>query len=527
MYILLLRFIKILNSYSMKKVLLLLVGIIPIMLSAQDKCVYFEKMVKLKVEETTLNSSHSDFGPAFVGSELWHSAFTSEEIEKLAEGKKKNIYYDVFASPLNAKGDVSGAKAVKLVQHSEGYHAGPVSYCEKTGELFVTLSNFENPNIRNRVYQKADIKLKIIILQKADGVWTKTEELPFNDPAYSVGHPAITSDGNTLYFVSDIPGTGFGGTDIYKAERIKGVWGEMHNMGDQINSEGNEMFPFIFKDKMLIFATNGRGEGGDLDIYHVAMMGDKMTEVTPVEQLNSDADDFAFVIQKGEEVGYFTSNRDGGMGNDDIYKVQIEGRYDLELVVMDRKTKTPVEGASISFDNVLSVIDGVVFKRALQKGKSYAVKTNMEGYMNDSKSITTIGQPFGIVKDTLWVERVVVGQKFVMENIYYDFDKWDILPESEVELDKLVKVMKDNPDWRVELGSHTDCRGSDRYNETLSQKRSDSAVGYIVKNGVGKERIIAKGYGENELVNACDDGVDCSEEEHRVNRRTEFKILEM
>jgi outer membrane protein OmpA-like peptidoglycan-associated protein len=121
----------------------------------------------------------------------------------------------------------------------------------------------------------------------------------------------------------------------------------------------------------------------------------------------------------------------------------------------------------------------------------------------------------------------VVGQKFVMENIFYDFDKWDILPESEMELNKLIKIMNDNPSWKVELGSHTDSRGSDSYNETLSQKRSDSAVGYIIKNGINENRIIAKGYGESQLVNHCKNGVECTDEEHRQNRRTEFKILEM
>lgn len=151
----------------------------------------------------------------------------------------------------------------------------------------------------------------------------------------------------------------------------------------------------------------------------------------------------------------------------------------------------------------------------------------MDGFMNDSKTITTVGKELGVIRDTLWIEKVEVGQKFVMENIYYDFDKWDILPASAIELDKLVKVMNDNPDWKVELGSHTDCRGSDAYNMKLSQKRSDSAVAYIIGKGIDASRIIAKGYGETELVNRCDDGVACSEEEHRQNRRTEFKILDM
>jgi outer membrane protein OmpA-like peptidoglycan-associated protein len=138
-----------------------------------------------------------------------------------------------------------------------------------------------------------------------------------------------------------------------------------------------------------------------------------------------------------------------------------------------------------------------------------------------------VGKPYGIIKDTLWIEKLEVKKKFVMENIFYDFDKWNILPESEIELNKLIKVMNDNPGWKVELSSHTDARGSDSYNMILSQKRSDSAVSYIVKSGISKDRIIARGYGETQLVNRCKNGVKCPDEEHRKNRRTEFQILEM
>jgi outer membrane protein OmpA-like peptidoglycan-associated protein len=515
----------------MKRVMLFLFGIIPILLSAQDKCVYFEKMVKLEVETTGLNTSHSDFGPAFVNDELWYSAYTDAEIEKLNEGTNKKIYYNLFSNALDSKGNVRGNKVIKFEDQSKGYHAGPVSYCEATGELFITLSNFENPDIRNKVYQKADIRLKVIVAKMVNGEWQKIGELPFNNPKYSVGHPSVTSTGDTLYFVSDIPEKGFGGTDIYRTVRTNGVWGEMQNLGDDVNTDKNEMFPFIYKDKLLIFSSNGRAEGDDLNLYNVGLFGDKITGVAELSELNSDGDDFAFVIHPDEEVGYFSSNRAGGSGNDDIYKVLIEkipqGKHELELVVLDKKTKQHVKDAKITFGNVVSLLEGLIFKKELEKDKTYTVKTELEGYMNDSKTISTVGKPFGVIRDTLWVEKVVVGQKFVMENIYYDFDKWDILAASEVELDKLVKVMNDNPSWKVELGSHTDSRGSDSYNEKLSQKRSESAVGYIVANGIAQGRILAKGYGETQLVNKCDDGVNCSEADHRKNRRTEFKILEM
>lgn len=511
----------------MKRVLLFLFAFVPMLVFAQQECVYFKKMVNLETEKTNLNTTQSDFGPGFVGDELWYSAYTDEEIEKLNSGSGKKIYYNLYSTPTDEKGNVKSGKSAMLAEASEGYHAGPVSYCEATGELFVTLSNFDNPVIRNKVYQKADIRLKIIIAKMVDGEWQKTGELPFNDPAYSVGHPSITVTGDTLYFVSDIPEKGLGGTDIYRSVRTNGKWGEMENMGSAVNTDKNEMFPFIYKGKFLIFASNGRGAGDDLNMYNVGLFGDNISGVAELTELNSAGDDFGFVIHPEGEVGYYCSNKEGGMGSDDIYKVLLEGLYHLELVVMDRKTMEPMENANITFAGVAETIAGVVFKKVLKENESYTVASNIDGYMNDSKTISTVGKPFGVLRDTLWVEKVEVRQKFVMENIYYDFDKWNILPESEVELDKLVKVMQDNPDWKVELGSHTDCRGSDAYNQILSQKRSDSAVGYIVNKGIEADRIIAKGYGESQLVNHCDDGVPCSKEDHRKNRRTEFTILEM
>lgn len=513
----------------MKRLLLVLLCATPIMLTAQKKCVYFEKMVKLDTEKTNLNTSQSDFGPAFVENELWFSAFTSEEIEKLESGSNKKIYYNLYTVATDAKGNVEGTKSMKFAELSEGYHVGPVSYCEATGELFVTLSNFENPEIHNKVYQRADIRLKIIIAKQVGGTWQKVGELPYNDPSYSVGHPSVTSSGDTLFFVSNVPDKGFGGTDIYMGVRQNGQWGEMINLGDKINTPEDEMFPFIYRDKILIYSSKGLGEGDDLDIYAVGLMGDKIMEPSAIADLNSPDDDFGFVISSSNEVGYYCSNKSGGEGSDDIYKVIItpKGKYELELVVMNKKLNKPVSNPELLFDGENVEVRGGIFKRELEKDKTYLVKTNIDGYTNESTTISTVNKPFGVIRDTLWVDVVTVGMQFVMDNIYYDFDKWDILPESAIELDKLVDVLKENPGWKVELGSHTDSRGSDAYNMVLSQKRSDSAVGYIVSKGISKDRIIAKGYGETELVNKCDDGVPCSEADHRKNRRTEFKILEM
>lgn len=498
------------------------------LLLAQSNCDFFKHRI-INVGKTEINTAQSDFGPAFVENELWYSAFTNEEIEKLAKGKSKKIFYNLFSSPVDALGNLSSGKSVHFETISEGYHAGPVSYNEKTKELFVTLSNFENPEIRNKVYQKADIRLKIIIAKKENGVWKVVEDFPYNDPAYSVGHPAVSVTGDSLYFASNKPG-GYGETDLYLTVRKNGKWGEPVNLGEKINSKQDDMFPFLFNGSILFYSSNteSNGQKGDLDIKYTCINKGVYDATVALSELNTSEDDFGFVIHKNEKTGYFTSRRSGGVGDDDIYKVTFSGEYNLELVVMDKKLMTPVSNPKVSFsDGVSGAVSGYSISRKLKEGATVKATSQIDGFQNSSVEISTVGKPYGVIKDTIWIEKVEVGQKFVLENIYYDYDKWDILPESEIELNKLVKVLNENPGWKVKLGSHTDSRGTDSYNEILSQKRSDSAVGYIVGKGIAKDRITAKGYGETQLVNHCANGVECPDDVHRKNRRTEFVILEL
>ena len=512
----------------MKKIILILLLAFPVHLFGQNGCNFFD-FRRLEIEKTNLNTTQSDFGPAFVNDELWFSAFTNEEIAKLSEGKTKGVFYNLFSSKTDNEGNVTGSKNVQFETLSAGYHAGPVSWCDKTKELFVTVNNYENPEIRNKVYRKADIRLKIIIAEKVDGTWKLKEELPFNDSTYSVGHPAISVTGDTLFFASNKPDSGFGGSDIYMSVRNDRKWGAPVNLGDKVNSSSDEMFPFFFDGSVLFYSSNKAANGNaDFNLQYNCKTGNSFGPAIILDKFNTNEDDFGLIIHPNHKVGYFVSRREGGIGDDDIYKVTFSGDYKLELVVMDRKAMQPISNPKVKFsDNVAGVLAGILISRALPENSSVLVTTEIEGYQNSSKDITTVGKPFGIIKDTLWVEKVEVRQKFVLENIFYDFDKWNILPESEIELNKLVKIMNDNPGWRVELGSHTDARGSDSYNVRLSQRRSDSAVGYIIKSCISKDRIIAKGYGETQLVNHCKNGVECTDDVHRQNRRTEFKILEM
>lgn len=513
---------------AMKKLILFPLLVLQMLVVAQNGCEFFD-FRKMEIEKTNLNTAQSDFGPAFVEDELWFSAFTVEEIQRLSKGDDKDVFYNLYNVQTDEYGNVIGSKNVQFEAISEGFHAGPVSYCEKTKELFVTLSNFDNPEIKNNVYQKAEIRLKIITAKKINGNWTVTEEFPYNNPAYSVGHPAISVTGDTLFFASNKPNSGFGQSDIYMSVRENGKWGKPVNLGEKINSEFDEMFPFFFDGSVLFFATNkARNKKDDFNLMYNCKSGSSFSESKSLENFNTKKDDFGLVIHPKGKVGYFVSRRNGGLGDDDIYKVTFKGEHNLELVVIDRKTAQNINKPKVKFsDNVSGDVSGKLVTRLLPESSTITVTSEIEGYQNSSINITTVDKPYGIIKDTIWVEKVVIGQKFVLENIFYDYDKWDILPESEIELNKLIAVMKDNPSWKVELGSHTDARGSDSYNEMLSQKRSDSAVAYIIKNGINKDRIIAKGYGESQLLNHCKNGVDCPDEVHRQNRRTEFKILEM
>lgn len=512
----------------MKKLVLSLLLVFPVLIYAQNSCDFF-KFRKINIEKTDLNTIQSDFGPSFVNGELWFSAFTAEEINKLAAGKDKGVFYNIFNVSADKEGNVNGAKSVQFEKISAGYHAGPVSYCEKTGELFVTLSNFENPEIRNKVYRKADVRLKIVIAEKEGAEWQVTGQFPFNDSTYSVGHPSISVTGDTLIFASDKPDSGVGMTDLYMSVRSNGKWGEPVNLGDKINTPFDEMFPFFMNGSLLFYASNkGDNAKDDFDILYSCKEGTSFAKPVMLNDLNTDKDDFGFVVHPKQKIGYFVSQRDGGSGDDDIYKIRFTGDYNLELVVMDRKTNIPFTNPKVKFsDNNAGIINGVLISRTLPENSSITATTEYEGYMNASKTFNTTDRPYGIIKDTIWIEKVEIKQVFVMENIFYDFDKWNILPESEIELNKLVKILNDNPSWKVELGSHTDARGTDSYNMILSKKRSDSAVKYIVEHGIAKDRIIAKGYGETQLVNHCTNGVECPDEVHRKNRRTEFKILEM
>lgn len=372
--------------------------------------------------------------------------------------------------------------------------------------------------------------------------WNDIKAFAFNNAdEYSVGHPALSPDGLILYFVSNMPG-GFGGSDIYYCEKIDAnTWTAPKNAGNIINSEGDEVFPFVDSKGTLYFSSNGLPGMGGLDLF--SAKGSKNTWSIPENlkfPLNSPKDDFSIYFTEAGKSGFLASNREGGKGMDDIYRFVITPPTNLILSVV---TKEKLDNGSLA---VLTGVDVDIKNKTTNdiqkmpvnsKGQlytkvdcntSYEITGTKDGYFTQLKNITTncITR-----NDTVFVEltfdKIIIDKPIVIKNIYYDFDKSFIRPDAAVELDKIVVILMQNPGIEIELGSHTDCRGSDEYNLALSQRRADAAIAYIISNGISKNRITAKGYGETKLVNKCSNGVECTEEEHQMNRRTEFKVTKM
>jgi len=494
---------------------------------------------KFKVNlANNINTAESDFGPALYNGEL---IFASDFSDNPAEGKEYGWtgrgYLNLRKATPTVPGNFSGniEKSAEFdPRFNTQYHDGPAAFSQDGSIIYFTRSSYGKAK-REGIY-KTNL-LKIYYAEKINGEWSEIKPFYLNSPDYSVGHPALSIDNKTLYFVSDMPG-GFGGTDIWMCKFENETWGQPINLGPVVNTMENEMFPSVSGDGTLYFASEGHAGYGALDIFKTSHFDNKWsTPVNLYKPINSCADDFAIAFTPDSKQGLFSSNREGGMGSDDIYSfIKIEPpvlpTY-ISGIVRDKSTMLPLAGATVFLYDKSSGIVKIlktdatgIYKTIVTKPTQFVVKAMSQNYIADCNlfplSDLIPGSTINAPRDLL-LDKLVINKTFRIDNIYYNFDKFDIREDAKTELDKLVRIMKENQ-IDVELGSHTDCRGTNSYNETLSQKRAESAVNYIISTGIGKERITAKGYGESQLTNKCSDGVKCSPEEHQANRRTEFKV---
>jgi len=430
------------------------------------------------------------------------------------------------------------------------YHNGPSSFNAINNKIYFTRTKLvrirkspmnTDPTSWIDYAPKNDYvsRLEIYSVSKNEGSWTDMKPFEFNkSDEYSVGHPAFSPCGKIMYFASDMPG-GYGGTDIYYTTlNTDGSWNKPQNAGNIINTEGNEVFPYVAEDGSFYFSSNGHIGMGGLDIFMAT--GAKNIWAMPINMqypINSNKDDFSIVFIKDNKKGYFASNRDGGKGDDDIYTFELLPPTNITVLAITKEKNSkndlfflphvPIKIQTVSGTEIQLNTDenGKLFlTKDCNETLSFLAKK--EGYFPSNATLTTLCKTYN---DTMIVELILdkyfVGKTFTIKNIFYDFDKWHIRNDAKPDLDHIVQILIENPQINIELGSHTDSRGTNRYNERLSQRRAESAVNYIISRGIEKSRITAKGYGESQLINHCIDGVSCSEEEHQMNRRTEFKII--
>ena len=450
-------------------------------------------------------------------------------------GQRKNpwtgtSYLDLYQMKKNEDG--TWMKAELFQGDINGrFHEGPASFSDDGQIVYFTRSNYFKRKME--VNEAQENNLKIFSASLVDGKWVNLVEMPFNSDDYSVGHPSLSTCCHTLYFISDMPG-GFGGTDIYKVDLVEGEWTEPENLGAAVNTSGNEMFPYYDEDGTLYFSSDAHNTMGGLDVFMTFYNG--LRWVTPENlnyPINSNKDDFGFVFDNKTNTGFISSSR---TEEDKIYEFnKVAPTFNLFGFAHEKGNRTPVEGVTVEITDsetgkVISAVSDAQgkFKIKLAHEKEYSLLCTKIGCFSRTDELSTKGLKYSedFYAD-FEVEPIVIDKPIVLENIYYDFDKWNIREDAAIELDKLVKLLNDNPNIDIEMGSHTDTRGSDKYNQRLSAKRAFATVRYLVQAGIDPKRLTWKGYGETMLRNECFDDVQCSEDEHQLNRRTEFKVVKI
>lgn len=516
---------------------------------SKDKGIY-------KINILDVNTDAEDFAPSYYKEQL---VFTSSRSRPKMIVRNNNWtgnpFYNLYVS------DIEDGQPEKPSIFDKGMkgkmHEGPASFTKDGKFMAFTMNNYD--------VEKKDkvVQLEIHFSQFENDEWTEPVPFYFNHEAHSLGHPSLSSDGNIMYFTSDGIG-GLGGTDIYRVERDKqGEWGAPENLGDKVNTEGDEMFPFFEENSnTLYFASDGRFGLGGLDIF-ICDIYDSGTgqSVNAGAPLNTVFDDYGIIVNETMTKGYFSSNRSSGEGDEDIYGLDFLLVKEVEKTIHGiamNKDGEPIPLTYITlFDNDGNKLDSATTIE--NGGFSFDVKNNQdflligkkETYNDGSISVNSNGSEIKInaditlLQDTFKeddpIEDIAVTPKpkkgddlgktlaFDPQTIYFDFDKSIIRQDAKKDLDKIIKVMNENPTMQIELASHTDCVGSKQYNKYLSNKRAKSSADYI-KKGISKpNRISGKGYGETKPVSdcACVNKVssDCSKEQHQQNRRTEFTVV--
>ena len=535
--------------------------------SANDVSKFYTDSLAYFVENLNINSMEADFSPTYYEDGL---VFVSNRPNKRLN---QSTYYwddtyflDLYYS--NNDGGIESEPEAMTKRINSIFHEGPAVFIENDSKIIFTRNNFNLGE--SATSSDGIVKMKLFMAEKMNnGKWSKPVELPFNSNEYTTSSPTFSADEKTMYFHSDMPGS-LGKSDIFKVSYIDGKWGSPENMGPEVNTAEEEMFPFIADDNTLYFASTGLPGIGGLDIYKINL-DDPSSRVTNMGfPINTYRDDFGLIMEG--KTGYLSSNRDGGRGSDDIYRFTIY-TYEINVRLIDADTKESLTGSISVFDkNNEELLAGSTSAESVAfisfRGKTLNLLGVSEGYQQNEFEFNTANidlntesytidiplMPKSIPTDIIWVHNHgqedqvldlrdqiafysgtldelksdyaktyhVLRELYEVSAIYYDFDKSSIRSDASEGLDGLIEVLNTYQDLNVQLTAHTDNRGSNSYNERLSVRRVNAAKDYLLKGGIAENRIRVDYKGELKPVEQCD---TCSEASHQLNRRTEIYLI--
>lgn len=491
-----------------------------------------EKGKKFNVQNMDINTATSDFGGTLNGNKLYITS--ARNSARKTYGWNEQPFLDIYEYTISSDGSYIG-EALLGNNINTKHHEGLVSFSPDGKTMYFSReSYYDDLFVKDSITRN---KMSVLNLYKStmlsDG-WSDVDPIHFNSENYSVKNPSVSADGKTLYFASDMPG-GYGNFDIYKTTiNDDGTLGEPMNLGQKVNTEGQEMFPYISSNNTLYFSSNGHLGLGGMDVFHTKEIDGKMAPIRNVGiPINSNGDDFAFSINEDSGEGFVSSNREGGKGDDDIYAIKkLQPLCDvlISTVVTDAKTGNPVSGALVSMvdgdgnrlntktTNAEGLAEFIV--ECETESKLEVSMTDYESQMVDVDGSSEEEMTVNVALEP--IEEIIQEEVIALNPIYFDFDKSNITAQAAFELDKLVQIMTKYPEMVIKANSHTDSRGPASYNQRLSERRAKTTVQYVISKGIDASRITGEGKGENELKINC--GTGCSDEEHQMNRRSEFII---
>ena len=493
---------------------------------------------RFNVQNLDINSEYSDFGGTLNNNKLYITSSRNTVglfdigrwiTQRISYGWNNEPYLDVYSFDVSESGSYINEDYLDSNINTK-YHEGLASF-DANGNMYLTRESFyENEYVEDPESNNITSLLGIYKITRGD---KNVVGLNINSVEYSVKNPSISADGKTLYFSSDMPG-GFGNFDIYRGDiNENGDINNIENLGQKVNTEGQEMFPFIGNENTLYFSSDSQLGLGGLDVFFTKEVDGKWASARNVGiPVNSNADDFAFSINETSGEGFISSNRSGGKGSDDIYSIKrLVPICDVLLTanVMDAKTKLGIDSATTSVSDKEGNIASS--KTSSEKGiaefmlvcnETGKLIVSKEGYNSKIVDIEISNEEFksmDIMLDP--IEKIIVAQKVELNSIYFDFDKSNIKSEAAFELDNLVQVMIKYPELTVSIESHTDNKGPSSYNQKLSERRAKTTMQYVVSKGIDSSRLSADGKGESNPIVDCS---NCNEEEDQLNRRSEFII---